>query len=356
MRFFDKLTDIFKTNSGQEITLGVAMLGPRGVGKTSILTSIFHDSDTHFMKSRLYFNPDSKTGYKLKCGYEELSSIFDNYQTTQEIVGIKATSEKEDSTFSLGLLGKAKSVKVVINDYPGEWVDANNPNNHLVTSLIVSSQLIMVAIDTVHLMEMDGMYNEVRNRSEEISETLLKIFASMDKRERKLVMLVPLKCEKYVVECRMEELADKVIKAYGTLIKGVEGKYKDRVGLAITPIQTLGGVVFDRFGKDSNGEIIIDSLDNAPQKAVYRLHRVMMDRPPMYMPAYCVQPLKYLISFALNEYRNSQSSGGFISPLFKSICSFFSSDEKFFQACYDFVGTLKSSGHGFRVLNNPKMF
>lgn len=366
MGIFDTLGEIFggkKDITGQRIQLGVCMMGPRAVGKTSILTSIFHESGNKLIGSKLYFNAIGQTSEVLEKGYDQLSGIFDNIsdESATPPPGVNASKEINIFEFQLGLKGsgadkqKRSSVDINITDFPGEFVDEKHPQHMNVVNYINDSHVIMVAIDTVHLMEEDGMYNEARNRSSYLCDKISNLLDKLPETERKLILLVPLKCEKYAIEGRWDELDDKVKKAYEVLIKKVqEEKFNRRIGLYITPIQTLGGVKFDKFGRDEFGKIIVDPNDNCPQQVLYKYHRLRPDQNPIYMPAFCVQPLYYLIAFALSQYKFQKDQGGVLSTIFKGICGLFSSDLKFYEACQNLVANIKTNGHGFSTINNQK--
>lgn len=79
MGLFDKAMSLFGGSNditGQHIQLKVCMMGPRGVGKTTILTSIFHDSDAKLNKDGLYFSAVGETALKLEEGYKKTCRNF----------------------------------------------------------------------------------------------------------------------------------------------------------------------------------------------------------------------------------------------------------------------------------------
>ena len=65
------------------------------------------------------------------------------------------------------------------------------------------------------------------------------ILKQLDSTERKLILIVPLKCEKYFMQKSMSTLTDKLCTADKSLIEEIRTDYKDRIGLYITPIQTF---------------------------------------------------------------------------------------------------------------------
>lgn len=365
MELFEKAKSFFggsKDITGQHIQLKVCMMGPRGVGKTTILTSIFHDSDAKLNKDGLYFSAIGETALKLEDGYKKLAEIFKEIpdENATPLPGIDASKGVTEFQFKLGLKGdgahkdKRASVGVTIKDFPGEFVDETHPEHGQVIQFIKESQVIMLAVDSVHLIEENGKYNESRNQSSYMCDKISSILKQLDSTEHKLILIVPLKCEKYFMQKSMSNLTDKVCTAYKSLIEEIRTDYKDKIGLYITPIQTLGGVVFSKFGKDATGTVSI-GIDNCPNDVQYRFFRAIPDRKPMYMPVYCVQPMYYLVSFALNQYKRNQNKGGVLGSIFKGLFSLFSSDLIFYQACQNFVSHIKTSGDGYVILNNPNL-
>ncbi len=368
MGILEKAKELFERKNdivGQHIELKVCMMGPRAVGKTTILTSIFHDADRKTNSSRIYFNPaNDLTRDILERGESQLSQMFREIPDEKNALlpGI-ASSDVTEFRFKLGLKGgtgkkdKNSSVDVVITDFPGEYVEETHVEHHKVINFIKESQVILLAIDTVHLMEEEGKFNEARNRSQYMCEKISQILKRLSPEERKLILLVPLKCEKYVLNKQQSQMDAAVASAYSMLIHDIENNYKSQIGVFITPIQTIGSVVFDSFERDKNGEIILEMMDNnCPRKANFKFYRVFPDRKPIYMPAYCIQPLYYLIAFALEQYKYQQNHGGAISVFLKGVFGLFSSDLQFKEACRYFIANnIITSGNGFVTINNPQL-
>lgn len=218
MGLFDKAMSLFGGSNditGQHIQLKVCMMGPRGVGKTTILTSIFHDSDAKLNKDGLYFSAVGETALKLEEGYKKLAEIFKEIpdENATPLPGIDASKGVTEFQFKLGLKGdvahkdKRASVGLTIKDFPGEFVNENHPEHGQVIQFIKESQVIILAIDAVHLMEENGKYNENRNQSSYMCNKISTILKQLDSTERKLILIVPLKCEKYFMQkvCQLSQ-------------------------------------------------------------------------------------------------------------------------------------------------------
>ena len=197
-----------------------------------------------------------------------------------------------------------------LQDYPGEYVKSQP---EVVKQYISDSQAIIIAIDTPHMMECDGRYNEGKNFPSLITEFFKEALA--DSADEKLIMLVPLKCEKYFHEHRIEEVTQEVRKTYRELLRFL--KNKNQYACVITPIQTLGQIVFDGF-QETDGqvdEILIDG-NPVPARVKYRY----LCPGAAYSPVYCEQPLYYLLSFISKQYmrmKNQKENIGFLNILLK---------------------------------------
>lgn len=296
------------------MTLGVCMLGARGVGKTSIMTAMFDDarSSEGFGTTRIAMTAKPDTRAELYDKKLQLQSAFDDNADLSLIgrkspsAGIEATAGASNFHFEVKLVGKPSCIDLVVSDYPGEFLVNNK---EFVAGKIAEASAIMVAIDTPFLMEKKGKYNEDKNQVELIRSFLAEIVDSVD---NKLIMFVPLKCEKYFYEDRMDEVNMKVREAYA----GIMDLFADvpTVAMVITPILTMGGVVFDRF------ETVGDT-----HVARYEYYQ----KAPHFHPMFSVQPIYYLLSFVSKLYYANRRSVGFWKGLLQGFVSFFDKNEEF---------------------------
>ena len=344
---------------GQRISLKVCMMGPRAVGKTSILASIFHETDEKLISSDLNFSPTGGTMTKLKKHYEELYGIFANVSDVMDKPrgGIHASDSTQEFHFTLGLKGQQPSVDIDMTDFPGEFLESTHVHHETVVRFIRESQVIMIAVDTVHLMEENGLFNENRNQSSYLCSKIIGVLKLLDPNDAKLILIVPLKCEKYMYENRMDEVVSKIRKAYEQLLGFIAQKddtfnFHDRIAVGVTPIATLGGIVFSHFGKNEKGEIEIEETDNGcPSETCYKFYT----HNPQYSPCFCVQPLYYLIAFAIRQYELQKDNGNFVTKALKGIASLFSSDSAFYRACKELTSNIIVNGKGYKVIQNPEL-
>ena len=280
----------------KNIEFKVLMLGARRTGKSSILASMLDNFQKTTAGSDVTFSPKGKTIVYLQNKRIELQNVF-NTKTTKDIWKIdeSPTYEIAHYSFNMKIHGKSEGYTITFVDIPGEYI--NNEHIEEVQRYVLESCVIIVAIDTPHLIEEDGKFNEAFNKV----STLYNLFVSESKffELDKMILFVPLKCEKYYHEKRMDEVKNAIKSKYANIIRqfGNE-RIKEKITMAITPILTMGGVVFSHFGKNSNGLVETYTGNNEPEK--YRPKNVyykLKNDKATFTPLHCEQPLVYTLSY-----------------------------------------------------------
>lgn len=293
-------------------TLKVSMMGPRGAGKTTILASIFSNAVEDFAPTKLYLRGKANTPgvAALIRRKAELSDVFSK---KGDIAGVTATNKNETFCFEIGIKGGDPVVNIDIKDFPGEYL-INKQSE--VNSYIAESDIVMLAIDSVYLMEGNAALNEEMNKVNLVNKYFQDNPGVV---KNKLVLLVPLKCEKYFKDDEIEEVTGKVILTYKELLSFFK---KNNIACAVTPIQTLGDVVFDKF-EDNTREVGVSRI------AKYKF----ANENPCYRPMYCVQPLYYLLTYVAdyNKWLQAQDAGSWIENLKKKLLNMLMSNKDFYQ-------------------------
>lgn len=341
MRIMDKIT----RTAGQRAYIRACMMGPRSVGKTTVLTSVFFDSSKSFAHTNLKFVADSDTQDLMTTRHIELLHIFDEHLDVEDRpdAGISATSQVHVFNYEFGLKGKKTSIDLEIKDFPGEFVD-NSLHRNEVCQFINDSNAILIAIDTPHLMEQGGKYNEAKNQVRTITNFLIQELEGLS--GNKLILFVPLKCETYFYQKRMDEVSTAVEKAYHLLIDKIQGIYADKITCAITPILTIGGVEFDRFDETSI------TPAGYPLVAYYKFYA----KNPAFSPMFCVQPLYYLLSYVTKQYEVNKTKGGFFRRMFFSLFDLFSSDIDLLRELKAMNKYRLEDKNGYKILNGKNEF
>lgn len=318
------------------MTLNVCMLGARGVGKTTVLTAIF--DETRGAKglagtSKIVVTPKADTRKILANRKDELLEIFDEKRIFSN-GGIKATPGASPYYFEFGILGQQPCVDLNITDFPGEFL---HTDPDFVNKSLAESSAIMIAIDTPYLMEEDGKHNDVKNQVSLIYNYLKDNLKEIT--DSKLIMFVPLKCEKYFYQRKMQEVKEQIVKHYADIIELY--KTNDKVSMVITPILTLGDVEFSHFEPGEEFPI-----------AIYKFRGEF----PKFSPRFCTQPVYYLLSFTVNRYMENRDSANFWGKILQAIIEFFKKHEDLCGEMFKLNQfRLEDESLGYYVISNTKL-
>lgn len=261
----------------------IAMLGANGVGKTSFLTAMYEQFENTIGQSNLQLTPDLKSAAILQERLGELKSLTDNFEATG---GIRSDEEPKSFIFDLGKKGTKPSLRLNFQDFPGNYLNsqATSDKREFVKNLLTESVAVLVAIDAPALMEANGKWHEKINRPQQIAHLFQSVY--QDLKSPRLVILAPVRCEKYMRD----------VTSANALLKRVKDKYSNLLNLlssetllpwlvsVVTPIQTVGTVVFSH----------IEVIDSVPH---FYFHKTSHDAE--YSPQDSEQPLRYLLRFAL---------------------------------------------------------
>lgn len=333
--------DRFKDTVGKVIvttpTIKATMLGPRAVGKTSIMASIFSDSRKEIAGTSLCFIPQASCANKLTLKKAKLQDIIEKrkeFSDKPDTGAIEASNTVVSFDFDLGLKDRTKSVGISIKDFPGEYLDSKPEE---VSEFIDESHIIMIAIDTPYLIEDNGKYNEEKNEVKHIISFFMNHTKSL---QNKFILLVPLKCERYYHDERIEEVSKRIEDEYAPLLQFCK---ENNIACAITPIQTLGGVEFDKF-----------ITNNSPVSSLTKLSSYrFFGEQPEYQPMFCVQPLYYLLTYVANYYEWSKGyKKTFIEKLKDSLTSFLKDDDDFLHEIKKLSSKAIIDRLGYKIIVN----
>lgn len=297
------MEEVFKAKKGD---INVLMIGGRRAGKSSILASMAECCSKKLAGEQLSIVRDEDSGIGLGIKYKELQNYFTakfkkNGYFTPECKGDK---DPASYGFDVDVDDRDLGYNLRFADIPGEWLYIPERAEDLQKAMNIS-QVIIIAIDTPHLVEeLDpalgyGKQHAEFNRVEGLTNFFKTTFQNCN--EHRLVIFVPLKCEKYYYgnKTSPDKMGLPMVNAR------VKAGYKDLLAFltrsdvqglcttAIMPILTLGGVEFFRFDGDSYTGQYSYVLDPALQK---------------FNPQFCEQPLflTLLYVIALAKIRNEQ--------------------------------------------------
>ena len=178
----------------------VMMLGARRVGKTSMLASMYNSFSTVVAGTNLAMS--KKGGKAIDDSLEHMKSLFrkSNIMENDVVDGVSdftQTSGFDTIDFLLSITGKKIKPRVIrFVDCSGEWINSRTKEDEIGAE-IEKSEVVIIAIDTVLMMEEEGKYNRL-NAVQSVTEFIMNNMNPDDMiNSKKMVLFVPMKCEKY---------------------------------------------------------------------------------------------------------------------------------------------------------------
>lgn len=251
------------------------MFGGRRCGKTSVIAAMKKCfEDTYGDGDIIISLPEQDKSAVISDKYTEIEGYF-NKQEQGIVFDSASASTLELSEYKLRVSPKRKiksSIILSLCDYPGEWLDRGHADKQQELLMRMEKcRVILIAVDTVFLTEKNGIYNENRNYSRKVADMVKESFKVADGEEPKMVMIIPLKCEKYYNHGQMQLVNEKIHTAYKLLFDFLGGSNKSKYEVVIAPILTLGEgtAEFARFERNENYEIELDPDLKIPAKTKY---------------------------------------------------------------------------------------
>lgn len=233
-------------------SLKVLMMGGPRSGKTSALAGLV-DSMINGEVKKLIAVKDVTQGEAVK---QKLAQKVENLKLTlitslgkTIIVDDSKTESYQNYTIEFAIPGTSNKLNVVFTDANGEFFESGRQHESEISQMVKDYDVFVVAIDTPSLMEavnpdntlMNEPVNKAVNNVNDI-HNFITYLDDKDGADAKMVIFVPLKCEKWAHEGMLEQVSDRVKQVYATPIKALE--QKKNVEIDILPIQTVGNIVF----------------------------------------------------------------------------------------------------------------
>lgn len=400
-----------------DANINVLMLGPRRAGKSSVLSAMLRSLKLQEEKTGFRLEADQDTLKVMQRRLTDLEKLFVLHANRPDepfstILGqedgeqySEFTDEAIQYSFDFHALNKHNRLnrkvghKVVFTDIPGErMLSELKAEGNGVVDRFIKSNAVIVAVDAPALMEGRirpdegvGEFHTFAN----IPDTIYNVVSVSDATMRsnlkpdqkivpKLVMFVPLKCEKYYHAGEMELLRERVRNGYKSTFDFLASR--DEYTVAITPILTLGDIVFDHYETEINtrGREVVKRFSAQDPRGIARmpnaLYRMRAPGCNDIAPLFCEQPLLYLEGYILGldnylkkamkkaerDNRDKTVMGkvvkaakhmfwivmfGIYYLIFKGIEALVK-DESLMEAIKKTIGNLKASGDGYEIVQD----
>ena len=346
--------------------LKVLMMGGRRCGKTSVLSSLF-DQMIHTKQLNNILTVADKTILETKVvnGVKEkqeslsnkrleLQSFLSTYKASDFLIDKGPTMHFWEYNMQVSLAGTNKTMNIEFKDSAGEFFDHGGKHSQETLDYLKDCDVFVIVVDTPYLMQSDAIAC-VANVTDSIHSFISSIDEySGDKQGAKLVLFVPMKCEKWIHEGKIEDVKKRIHDLYAPTISHLQKRNNTEV--SIIPVQTAGNIAFSEMRKaytvatatgniihcskvtdkiviKSNGDMYSlreGDVLNPDMKAVFKFDNESLDieRPsawfhhtnptPKYAPKHCEQIALHILRFMFNKARNNQSTSWF-SQFFRNI-------------------------------------
>ncbi len=253
--------------------LQFCFVGPRGVGKSSLLASMYHELEEKRSIDNFYIDISTSTGRRTQVRLsnakrEMLSMLTESapYATAALGLGLRGDADEmsvyefvgrssvQDTSLSARLLGREqKEFRFPFRfiDMPGGWYRAERIDDETaarVKNTLEASDVSFLAIDTPALMESPALcmeYNHV--------DTIKAWYeASLDRlsEQQHTVVMVLSRCERYHNDKRA--MYARLRSTYATLIRKLKNA---GIKVYATYVQTLGGMEFETYETIQRGSL-----------------------------------------------------------------------------------------------------
>lgn len=235
----------------------VLMVGGRRCGKTSALASMFNQMINGLVNS--FFTVANSTVYvkgkispitgqpedqdTLESKNAELQNFLDIPNARTFLVDSGPTYCTWTYKLKLLLPGTRRNMEIEFLDCPGEFFQAGMYDEKT-NKFVEDSDVFVVMVDTPYLMDATkGVCNAV-NCIPDLQNFLTHI--KNDEGEKaKMVVFVPIKCEKWIKEKKIDDVSRRIEEVYATTIKALRAY--NRMNICIIPIETAGNILFSEF-------------------------------------------------------------------------------------------------------------
>lgn len=253
--------------------LKVLMMGGRRCGKTSALASLFdqmiHGKTNEFLtvcdktvlEEKDGEKQDSLTGKRL-----ELEHFISKGKNNTFLADKGPTMNYWKYVLQLQIPGTDKRMEIEFLDVPGSFLQ--NEKIHLmeIISFVNESDIIVVVVDTPYLMVGSKEIAEAANAIDTILTLLMQVDCH-ETEKAKQILFVPVKCEKWVKEGKIDNVSEKVEEMYHPIIRDFRSSYKNE--LSIIPVETAGDILFSElkdpyvlFNQKTQSQIICAKLSD----------------------------------------------------------------------------------------------
>lgn len=238
------------------MSLKVLMMGGRRCGKTSALASLFdqmtNGATNEFLTVADRTDPaQNKNGERIDTLSNktlELKYLFQTLTNNQFVVDNNPTKYFWDYRLRVQLPGTSRGMDVDFRDIPGEYCEPTSIQFDQIVNYVRDCDVYVIVVDTPYLMSGNDVVREAACLSDSIHSLLTNV--DLNSNELKQVIFVPIKCEYWVKNGKIDIVNQKIREVYRASIQHLQASKKTE--MSIIPIQTAGDIIFTELTQSYN--------------------------------------------------------------------------------------------------------
>lgn len=230
-------------------TTTITMVGPRGVGKTSLLAAMYSELEAELRKCGCLLTQEAgPTQAAINNQLRELKKMATGTGIkVQSGEGIDSTSQEREYIFNLDVGdGGLPEAALRFVDLPGGWYTGEGEYKKA-DQLLGESHVSFLAVDATALMEVPskdlggiGKYHDEINYPQDIIESYKRVSF----KDGHIVIITLIRAETYIKSGKIDLLLQKTQDAYRDLASRL---YEKDIGVFACYVETVGSLVFNSF-------------------------------------------------------------------------------------------------------------
>lgn len=242
----------------------IVMVGPRGVGKTSLLAAMYGELKVKLTKAGCSFMMEAgPTERAINERLRELKLVASGAGVKiQTGEGIDASALEETFKFHLGVgNGGEPEVTLEFVDLPGGWYTGTGDFQRA-NQVLANSHVSFLAVDATALMESPTKVNQYLGKYHEqinAPDYIQNAYERVEFKDSHLVVLVLIRAETYIKNGKLSALIQKTQQAYSGLAEILN---RNGVPLIGCYVETVGSLYFNAFNEKEgvvSSEFVRDS-------------------------------------------------------------------------------------------------
>jgi len=251
----------------------IAMVGPTRVGKSSIIASMYKTLDADLASKGITFRATGQSSDIMDEKKADLQDLAEEDEpSVDSIFAITGDNTRSEYSFLVDLdpvKSDGDDIRIVFIDMPGRLYHNGNSDYDEPAKDIYDSDMSIVAIHTPALMKGSRHQREINK-----SDKIYNAFKKASPKEGSIIMMCPVRSEKWVNSGTMHSVYEKLRSEYAELLNWAKGR---KIRVVACCILTLGHLEFSEFLTQTNE-------DQFPER--YKRKR------PEFAPKYCDIPLR----------------------------------------------------------------